>query len=205
MFSKNLKRKDNIIIAAIDLLDEAGIRGMTTKEIARRQNITEPAIYRQFASKKEIILTILQKFSDFDQSINNTVTEQKMKCMDGIRFFMNAYAEYYQNYPQIATVILSYDMFHYDDETNKTMKKIINDRRKFVAGIIKKGQSLNEFSKDISSEDAADIITGIIWSTTYSWKMQDCNFSLKQKFSKILDQCIGSWACTNAKTVGSEK
>jgi len=200
-----LKRKDNIIIVAIDLLDEAGIHGMTTKEIAKRQNITEPAIYRQFSSKKEIILTILKKFSDFDHSIYNTVIEHKMKCMDGIRFFMNAYADYYQNYPQIATVMLSYDMFHYDDETNKTMKKIIYNRRKFVIDIIEKGQSLSGFNKDICSEDVADMVIGIIWSTTYRWKLEDCSFSLKQKFSEILDQCIGSWACTNANTVGSEK
>jgi AcrR family transcriptional regulator len=37
------QRKNKIIIEAIDLLDEAGIQGLTTKEIAKRQGITEPA------------------------------------------------------------------------------------------------------------------------------------------------------------------
>ena len=160
--SDHLKRKENIIITAIDLLDEAGIQGMTTKEIARRQGITEPAIYKQFNSKKEIIIAILQRFADFDQNIHSTVIEHKMKCMDGILYFMNTYAEYYQSYPQISTVMLSYDMFRYDKDTNEKMKGIVFERKKMIADIISKGQEADEFSKMVSSEDAAEIILGIL-------------------------------------------
>lgn len=189
-----LKRKENIIITAIDLLDEAGIQGMTTKEIARRQGITEPAIYKQFNSKKEIILAILQRFSDFDHNIYSTVIEQKMNCMDGLLYFMNTYAEYYQSYPQISTVMLSYDMFRYDEETNEKMKGITYERKKLIADIISKGQEAGEFSKMISSEDAAEIILGILLSVTYSWKMEDCKYPLKQKLSRMILHCVGNWA-----------
>ena len=43
-----LTRKEKIIINAIDILDEGGINGLTMKEIANQQGITEPAVYRQF-------------------------------------------------------------------------------------------------------------------------------------------------------------
>lgn len=193
LFSEHLNRKDNIIIVAIDLLDQVGVQGMTTKEIAKRQNITEPAIYRQFSGKKEIILAILQRFSEFDQSIFNTVIEQKMKCIDGIRYFMSTYSNYYQSYPQISTVMLSYDMFRYDDEANEKMKTIIYQKYKFIEQIIQKGQRSNEFSKDICSEDAAEMILGILFSVTYRWKHEECNFSLKEKLSRVLEQLICSW------------
>lgn len=193
MYSEHLRRRDNIIITAIDLLDEVGVQGMTTKEIAKRQHITEPAIYKQFTGKKEIILTILQKFSDFDKSIYNTVIEQNMSCRKGLVYFMSTYAEYYQSYPQISTVLLSYDMFKYDSITNEKMKNIINERRNLLSKIILAGQEEGGFSKRISADDAAEVILGILISTTYNWKMDNCSFSLKEKLLKVFDICIGNW------------
>lgn len=195
IYSDLLKRKDNIIIVAIDLLDEAGVQGMTTKEIAKRQNISETAIYKQFTGKKEIILTMLQRFSDFDHNIYNTVIEQKMKCFDGIRYLLNTYADYYQSYPQISTIMLSYDMFRYEHDTNEIMKNIIFERRRFFREIINNGQRCGEFVNEISSEGAAEMILGILLSATYNWKMENCSYSLKDKLSEMLEYCIKNWQC----------
>lgn len=181
VYSDYIKRKDNILITAIDLLDEVGIQGMTTKEIAKRQKISEPAIYRQFSGKRDIILTMLECFSNFDLSIYNTIIENRLDCISGISYFLNAYAEYYENYPQISTIMLSYDVFKYEKETNEKMKTILLKRREFVAGIIRDGQAAGSFSNEINCEDAAEIILGILWSLTYNWKLSDCSYSLKQK------------------------
>lgn len=195
IYSDHLKRKDNIIIVAIDLLDELGIQGMTTKEIAKRQNISETAIYKQFTGKKEIILTMLQRFSDFDHNIYNTVIESNMKCIDGIRYFINTYADYYQSYPQISTIMLSYDMFRYDHDTNEKMKNIIFERRRVLSDIIHKGQLSGEFVDSISSQAAAEIILGILLSVTYNWKMENCGYSIREKLSEMLEHCLKNWKC----------
>jgi TetR/AcrR family fatty acid metabolism transcriptional regulator len=195
MFSDYLKRKDNIIIAAIDLLDEVGIQGMTTKEIARRQNITEPAIYKQFSGKKEIILAMLNKFSDFDHSLYNTIIEQNMECIKGIRYFLSTFADYYQTYPQLATIMLSYDLYRYDLETNEKMKNIIYGRHKLIGNIIEKGQLTGEFKKTISKDDASEIILGVLHSAIYNWKLENSNYSLNKKISGILDHIISDWSC----------
>ncbi len=169
------------------------MQGMTTKEIARRQNISETAIYKQFTGKKEIILTMLQRFSDFDHNIYSTVIEQNMKCIDGIRYFINTYADYYQSYPQISTIMLSYDMFRYDQDTNEKMKSIIFERRRFLSEIIRKGQLSGEFAAAVPSDDAAEIILGILLSVTYNWKMENCSYSIRQKLSDMLEHCIVNW------------
>ena len=55
-----LNRKDSIVITAIEIMSELGIHGLTTKEIARRQGISEGTIFRYFRSKNEIILSMLK-------------------------------------------------------------------------------------------------------------------------------------------------
>jgi AcrR family transcriptional regulator len=186
MYKNYLKRKEKVIISSVELLDEAGIKGLTTKELAKREGITEPAIYRQFDSKKDIILALIDKFSEYDEFVINTIKEQKMSYIDSIYYFAEIYALYYQNYPQITTIIFSFDAFKYEKDTLNKMKDIINKRYEFIREIIENGQKYNQISKDIDSKDLADMILGMLWSLTYTWKLDDSKGDLKEKVMKSL-------------------
>lgn len=189
---KHIKRKDNILITAIEILDESGIQGMTTKEIAKRQNITEPAIYRQFSGKKDIILAILKRFSDFDNSIFDTIIEQKMSCRVGLNYFMNTYSEYYQSYPEITIVMISIDLFKYDIDTNEKMNSIVKNRLKILKDLILDGQKKGEFSKAVDAEEIADLILGILLAGIFNWKINNCSFDLKPKLLTSFEISIGN-------------
>lgn len=185
MFSEYLQRKDNIIIAAIDILDEYGMQGMTTKEIARRQKITEPAIYKQFSGKKEIMQTIIERFKEFDQSVFNTISEQKLEPEKGLEFFLNTYAEYFQNYPQISTLMLSFDTFRFDPEIDSLMKERHLARKEILVKLLK--------DADIPAEEGAEIIMGILWSATYNWRLANESYVLKDKLEKMIKIFANNW------------
>ena len=57
-------RQREIIVTSIDLIAENGIQGLTIKNIARKVGVSEPAIYRHFDSKINILLGILSYFRD---------------------------------------------------------------------------------------------------------------------------------------------
>ena len=176
-----LKRKERIIITAIELLDEAGIQGLTTKEIAKRQGITEPAVYKQFESKRDIILTILERFAAYDEVLMNTIIEQKMQPDEGLNYFVQSLVGYYQGYSQITTVMFSFDVFRYEEDSYERMKKILGARRGFIAELIKEGQDKGLFSKEYDAYQTGDIILGIIWATVYQWKIGNSSFDLKDR------------------------
>lgn len=186
MYRDFLKRKERIIITAIELLDEAGIQGLTTKEIAKRQGITEPAVYKQFESKQDIVYTIIERFSAYDEMLINTINEQKMQPDEGLNYFIQSFVGYYQGYPQLTTVMFSFDVFRYEEVLYHKMKSILDIRRNFLADLIKKGQDAGCYSSEYDSFQTADIILGAIWSTIYQWKMEDCGFNLKERVDKAI-------------------
>lgn len=186
MCKNYIKRKERIIISAIKILDELGIHGLTIRELAKREEITEPAIYRQFHGKKDILLAIIKRFSEYDDAIKNTIIQQNMNPKEAVLYFAEAYATYYCNYPEIATILFSFDLYKYEGEIKKEMQGIINDRLVFITGIIKKGQTIKAFDDSIDAKDFAELILGVIWSMTYSWKLEDSNRDLKEHIMKIL-------------------
>jgi len=187
MYKDVLKRKEKIIIAAIDLLDEAGILGLTTKEIAKRQNVTEPAIYRQFDSKKDIVMSIIDRYASYDDSIRSTIFDNKMGCRQGILYLAGTYAEYYQNYPQITTISFSFDAFKYDKELNEKMMGIVNRRYDLIVQLVSIGIERGEIPSHSDCTAVADSIFSTIWSLTFLWKINQCNFELKDRIIKAIE------------------
>jgi len=137
------------------------------------------------------VLTILDKYSVFDDVIMNTIKEQAMGNKKGLLYYLRSYSEYYENYPQITAVMFSYDVYRYDGTVNEKMKNIIEKRQEFVTGLIENGQKNGEIRSDISAHDLADIILGLVWSHTYKWKTFGCTFSLKEKILNSIGFILG--------------
>ncbi len=186
-----IKRKESILICAIEILDELGVSGLTSKEIARRQGITEPAVYRQFTGKQDILLAVMERYAIFDEVIMNTIVENKMPFKEGILYFARSFAEYYENYPQITTVMFSYDTLKYEAETYFRMQLIINRRLNFLEDFIRKGQAEGDASNRIDAVVYAEMLHGILWSVTYTWKLNNCSYSLKSRLLPAIEAALG--------------
>ncbi|HWR40630.1 MAG TPA: TetR/AcrR family transcriptional regulator [Patescibacteria group bacterium] len=176
-----LRRKEKVLITAIEVLDESGVNGMTTKEIARRHGITEPAIYKQYDGKKEIILAILEQFAVFDIMIKDTIVQRDMGGREGILHFARSYLEYYQNYPQIATPLYSFDLYRYDPDTRDLMRRIVQNRQETLMELVERAQAAGEISRVLDQRMLADLLFGAIWSATFIWKLEDGSFDLKDR------------------------
>lgn len=71
---KNLiTRREQIIISTVDLINEMGIKELSIKEIAKRENVTEASLYKHFESKEEILLGVLDYYEKYDRYIHNTL------------------------------------------------------------------------------------------------------------------------------------
>jgi AcrR family transcriptional regulator len=182
-----LKRKEKILITVVQILDEKGIKGLTTREIARRQGITEPVIYKHFKNKKDILSTIITEFSSFDESIINTIRENNMKFRDAVMYYAQSYSTYYENYPEMITLMYSFDIFRYDEDLNEKMVGIIGRRYDFIVSLVKEGFEKKEIETRLNPYDFAGIISNIIWMTIYNWKLEEREWNLNGRMSKKLE------------------
>ncbi|MFA6807464.1 MAG: TetR/AcrR family transcriptional regulator [Eubacteriales bacterium] len=183
-----LKRKDKILIDAIDILDKYGTHGLTTREIAKREGISEPAVYRQYTGKKDIIMNILDKYAEFDNYISDTIDKNGMSFKEGINFYVKSYAEYYENYPQICTVMFSYDLYKYEENTRDKMQKILSNRSEYLISYCDLAKKNEEISKDIETEDLVDLLQSVIWWYVFKWKTFDYQFTLKEKLLEVVNR-----------------
>ncbi|MCI0512282.1 TetR/AcrR family transcriptional regulator, partial [candidate division KSB1 bacterium] len=72
------ERKEQIINEGIQIIHENGFPALSIRELASRVGISEPAIYRHFKNKDDIIMSILDKMQEFGVHI-----QQRLTTVDG--------------------------------------------------------------------------------------------------------------------------
>lgn len=185
-----LKRKERIVLSAINIIDDLGINGFTIRELADKENITEGAIYKHFANKKDILIAIIDKFSMFDKSMMSTVKEKCNTGLDGLVYFLDSLLGYYENYPMIVSILSNNYMFEQEPEAYTKIKNINSVRYKFLCELVAKGQLEGEIRNDIESTELVNIIFGYVIETIYNWKNDNRNFSLKDRILTTLKKLI---------------
>lgn len=188
-----LSRRESIILSAVDIIDELGIHALSIRELASRQEVTEPAIYRHFTNKLDIIIGIIDYYSHFDELIMNTIEVQGLNAKDSIRFFCKAFMEYYENYPALTAIYFSYHSLIYDPVLFDKISEIDEKRNSFLESLIEKGQKSGEIVKAFSGTELVDMIMGLQTQLIFKWRMRRYNFSLKKSaittLEKILEIC----------------
>jgi len=179
MEPKLLPTKEGLILATIEVISERGLQGLTTKEVAKRQGISESTIFKHYKTKNELLFAVLDHFSQFDQAIIESMKDKKLRPKEAIMYFVDSYVTYYSNYPQITAIIHAYEGFLREPELSNRIKGIFNNRICNIRLLIEEAKSHNEFKVDLDSENLASIIIGLERVVSLKWRINNYNFSLK--------------------------
>ena len=177
--SKLLHTKESLILSTIEVISEHGLQGLTTREVAKRQGISESTIFKHYRTKNELILAVLQYFSQYDQAITESLGLKEFKPIQAITYFVEAYVTYYENYPEITAITLSYEGLTREAELCDVVKKIFTKRVNTIKSLIDDAKRQNEISKDVDTESLADLIIGLERVAILRWRLNYYNFSLK--------------------------
>jgi len=135
-------RRHHLLETAARVFVEGSYRGTTTAEIARAAGISEPIIYRHFASKRDLYLATLEYVweaarAGWEQTIASSsdacvAVEAIGKGQDSVRSAKLQLAELWVQALSEASE---------DPELRKHLRGHMREVHDFVAGLIRKGQA----------------------------------------------------------------
>ncbi|MDR3540359.1 MAG: TetR/AcrR family transcriptional regulator [Desulfosporosinus sp.] len=178
--SKLLHTKESLILSTIEVISEQGLQGLTTREVAKKEGISESTIFKHYKSKNELILAVLDYFSHYDQAIIESLGLKEFKPIEAITYFVEAYVTYYENYPEITAIILSYEGLMHEVELCDVVKRIVTQRVNTIQSLIEDAKRQNEIPKDVDTESLADLIIGLERVVVLRWRLYNYDSSLKE-------------------------
>jgi len=187
----------------IEVISEQGLQGLTTREVAKRQGISESTIFKHYNTKNELILAVLEYFSQYDQAIIESLGLKEFKPIEAITFFVEAYVTYYENYPEITAITLSYEGLMREAELCAVVKRIFTKRVNTIQSLIEDAKRQNEILKDVDTESLVDLIIGLERVVILRWRLENCSFSLKEHTLTALKMLLDVFKIKNGTNASS--
>jgi len=167
-------RQKEIIDVSIQLIAKGGIQELTIKNISESIGFSEPAVYRHFDSKMDILLGILSYFKD---NLKSTTPERS-----AIKSIESIFLRHFQNFtdnPAIAAIIFSEEIFQNDKRLSDEVFSILEHSRAQILSIIEDGQESGEIRNDISKEQLSLVIQGALRLIVTRWRLSGLAFELQ--------------------------
>ena len=180
-------RQKQIIQVSLDLIANSGIHGLTIKNISKKIGITEPAIYRHFDSKSDILMGVISKVKessgvDLFTLENKTLTTKKL-----ILKAFTTRAQRFTKNPSIAAVIFSEAIFENDSVLSGAISSIMEESHVKMVKIIKRGQGKGEIVDSIKADQLALMIIGTFRLLVTKWHMSKNSFDLNMRTKSMVN------------------
>jgi AcrR family transcriptional regulator len=184
------ERQLEIIHTGIKLIAEKGLQGLTIKNLSNAIGISEPAIYRHYKNKKEILVNIIDFFSATTEQKITEIAQSDLPSFDKLRQAFDFQFSRLQKNPALISVISSEEIY----QGEKYLKERIKEITLLVAGqleaIVKEGQEKDEIRADLPSSQVALIIMGAMRMMMAKWQLFDQKIDLVEEGSKILESIL---------------
>ncbi|MCF7912820.1 MAG: TetR/AcrR family transcriptional regulator [Candidatus Cloacimonetes bacterium] len=188
------ERQQQIVDISIELIAQQGIQNLTIKNIARKAGFSEPALYRHFASKFDIVMAMLESFQNISRFVLSETEKEELDSIGKIeKFLFDRYQRFSAN-PAAARVMFAEGLFMDDNRYSQRMLDIMHQHAGSMQNIIREGQLKGELRTDIPAREMFRIIFGSLRLLISQWCLADYNFDLLLE-GKLLWNAVRKMIC----------
>jgi AcrR family transcriptional regulator len=181
------ERQQEIIETALGLINEKGIQGLTIKNLSKKLGITEPAIYRHFENKIQILIALLDLLKRNTSGIFESELNADEPTVQKIERLFEKHFKSFAEMPSLASVVFSEEMFRNEELLIGKISEIIEANNKILLTILKYGQQKSEIRSDMDAEHLVIFIMGALRLFVKKWQFSGFAFNLESEGTKLIE------------------
>lgn len=178
-------RQKEIIGVAVKLMAEGGIQNLTMKNIAREMKISEPAIYRHFESKMDILFSMLTQFKQHSSDHLRSARALSGPKLAQLETIFLEHAGRFANHPHMTAVVFSEEAFQDDTRLAEQVFSIMTAADETIAEVIAEAQRKGEIRSDVPKEHLSLMILGALRLMIKRWRLSGYAFDLHQESRQV--------------------
>jgi AcrR family transcriptional regulator len=136
------ERRRALVDTALRVFAEGSYRGTTTAEIAREAGVSEPILYRHFASKRELYLACLDESWQALRAVWDRAIEDAQSSNEFLPAMSGCYLSIREAKHRVAELWMQATVEAADDpEVRKFLRRQLREVRDYVADVIRRCQA----------------------------------------------------------------
>jgi AcrR family transcriptional regulator len=182
------ERQKEIVAAVFNLISDQGIQELTIKKIAQAVGVSEPAIYRHFQSKSDILAAVVD-----EMIAHRTTTFLRVSgnsAATTLASFFTVQAMLFEDMPPLTIMLFPEDLFRNDAVLLGRIMDMMKETLGRIHGLLQTGMDEGAFRPDLDRDAAALMLVGGFRLLVSSWRLQPDSGRLKEKTRRFID---GVW------------
>ena len=174
-------RQKEIINVSLELISEHGIQGLTIKNLSKKIGISEPAIYRHFDNKVEILSALLDFFRQNNECFFVREVKENIPAPEKIKNIMMNHFRVFSENPSLVSVIFAEEIFRNEAALSDKVSSIMEYNSSVIKTILNDGQDAGTIRHDIPAEHLIMIVLGALRLFVKKWQLTGRQFSLTKE------------------------
>ena len=180
------ERRTSVVETACRVFAKGSYRGSTTAQIAKATGVTEPVLYRHFASKRELYLACLAAAWEQLKRLWETALEQESNPQMWVATLGQTYSE-----ARAADRVILVDLWIQalteaadDPEIRRGLREQVREVHSFVADVIRRAQGAGAIVRERDADAEAWIFISLGFLSTIDRRL---NGLVGDEFDRIRD------------------
>lgn len=153
------ERRKHLVETSIRLFTEGSYRGTTTAEIARAAGVSEPILYRHFASKRDLYLAALEHVWAKTREAWERKLDEASDACDAVEAIGKGHVSVRSPKLQLAELwVQALGEASEDPELKRHLRRHMREVHDFVANLIRRGQTQGAIAAERDADSEAWIM-----------------------------------------------
>ncbi len=154
-------RQEQIKKAVLEIIAEEGLHNLSTRNLAKKIGLTEGAIFRHFASKRDIIKGIMDDVSNNFIGTLRNIAIGPAKAEEKLFKYICYNVKYLSENSGITILLFSEATHMGDNELKEKLNKILEEQKQLIIKMVKDGIKEGLWNKKVNPGDIAILYMGI--------------------------------------------
>ena len=182
MERKLTARQNEIVEAALQLTAEGGLGNLTIRNLGEALGISEPAIYRHFRNKSEIVRSMIERF---DRAV--PVGRKELRGLEAVADFVRDRIEQAVEQPSLARVMFAEELFMGDPEFAEMLLEMMHRHRAGLRKHFEEARQAGEIRREIPENTLFRMVFGPVRLLVRQWGMSNGAFDLRAEAETLLE------------------
>ena len=179
-------RQQEIIETAIRVISRKGIQELTIRNLSRELGISEPAIYRHFESKSDILAAMLEFLHSDTIAIFDQVQTGESPLARLRSYYTLLFGRLQRN-PATAAVVFSDEAFMNEDRLAATVRALVELTIDNTTALLAQAKRNGEIRSDIDEYGLATLLAGGVRLLVRRWHMAGNSWDLGAQGGSVIE------------------
>ncbi|MCP4007689.1 MAG: DUF2249 domain-containing protein [bacterium] len=180
------RRRREIVEATLALLANTPIHGITTRAVARRVGVSQPALFRHFRSRDEILEAVVVHTREQLEILAVDVLRPDRPPLEALDSLFRRVVGYARAHPGMPRLLFYDAATPSDAPHHQPLRHLVSMQRALVSELIRQAQRSGELRESIDPELAGSLFVAQIQGVLLQWQLSGRGSELEEQVDALL-------------------